>query len=386
MAINMIKVGIITATRAEYGLLKPLYLELSKYKNVDCKLIVTGTHLSKKYGMTVSNIKDDKINIYKKIKIIDDIKNENVADIFSNSVVLFDKLFKKERFDTIVLLGDRYETLAFAIAAMFNNIPICHIHGGETTEGAIDEAIRHSITKMSYLHFTSCEEYKKRVIQLGENPKRVFNVGSLGVENIVKAKLLTKKELCKDLGLNLDKYFVVTYHPVTLNNNIQMSDFKNLLLALSAYKDYQVIFTKSNADSGGNKINSLIDEYVKTHNNARSFFSLGTKRYLSLAKYSSAVIGNSSSGIIEAPALLIPTVNVGERQKGRVRVKSIIDCKDDKDSIIKAINRAINFNPSLKFSDLPFYKNNTSKLIAKKIKNIFSKRINLMKKFYDLKV
>ena len=386
MAINMIKVGIITATRAEYGLLKPLYLELSKYKNVDCKLIVTGTHLSKKYGMTVSNIKDDKINIYKKIKIIDDIKNENVADIFSNSVVLFDKLFKKERFDTIVLLGDRYETLAFAIAAMFNNIPICHIHGGETTEGAIDEAIRHSITKMSYLHFTSCEEYKKRVIQLGENPKRVFNVGSLGVENIVKAKLLTKKELCKDLGLNLDKYFVVTYHPVTLNNNIQMSDFKNLLLALSAYKDYQVIFTKSNADSGGNKINSLIDKYVKAHNNVSSFFSLGTKRYLSLVKYSSTVIGNSSSGIIEAPALLIPTVNVGERQKGRIRVKSIIDCKDDKDSIIKAINRAINFNPSLKFSDLPFYKNNTSKLIAKKITNVFSKRINLMKKFYDLKV
>lgn len=386
MAINMIKVGIITATRAEYGLLKPLYLELSKYKNVDCKLIVTGTHLSKKYGMTVSNIKNDKINIYKKIKIIDDKKNENVADIFSNSVVLFDKLFRKERFDTIVLLGDRYETLAFAIAAMFNNIPICHIHGGETTEGAIDEAIRHSITKMSYLHFTSCEEYKKRVIQLGENPKRVFNVGSLGVENIVKAKLLTKKELCKDLGLNLDKYFVVTYHPVTLNNNIQMSDFKNLLLALSAYKDYQVIFTKSNADSGGNKINSLIDKYVKAHNNVSSFFSLGTKRYLSLVKYSSTVIGNSSSGIIEAPALLIPTVNVGERQKGRIRVKSIIDCKDDKDSIIKAINRAINFNPSLKFSDLPFYKNNTSKLIAKKITNVFSKRINLMKKFYDLKV
>ena len=336
--------------------------------------------------MTVSNIKNDKINIYKKIKIIDDKKNENVADIFSNSVVLFDKLFRKERFDTIVLLGDRYETLAFAIAAMFNNIPICHIHGGETTEGAIDEAIRHSITKMSYLHFTSCEEYKKRVIQLGENPKRVFNVGSLGVENIVKAKLLTKKELCKDLGLNLDKYFVVTYHPVTLNNNIQMSDFKNLLLALSAYKDYQVIFTKSNADSGGNKINSLIDKYVKAHNNVSSFFSLGTKRYLSLVKYSSTVIGNSSSGIIEAPALLIPTVNVGERQKGRIRVKSIIDCKDDKDSIIKAINRAINFNPSLKFSDLPFYKNNTSKLIAKKITNVFSKRINLMKKFYDLKV
>ena len=386
MAINMIKVGIITATRAEYGLLKPLYLELSKYKNVDCKLIVTGTNLSKKYGMTVSNIKNDKINIYKKIKIIDDKKNENVADIFSNSVVLFDKLFKKERFDTIVLLGDRYETLAFAIAAMFNNTPICHLYGGETTEGAIDEAIRHSITKMSYLHFTSCEEYKKRVIQLGENPKRVFNVGSLGVENIVKAKLLTKKELCKDLGLNLDKYFVVTYHPVTLNNNIQMSDFKNLLLALSAYKDYQVIFTKSNADSGGNKINSLIDKYVKAHNNVSSFFSLGTKRYLSLVKYSSTVIGNSSSGIIEAPALLIPTVNVGERQKGRIRVKSIIDCKDDKDSIIKAINRAINFNPSLKFSDLPFYKNNTSKLIAKKITNVFSKRINLMKKFYDLKV
>lgn len=382
----MIKVGIITATRAEYGLLKPLYLELSKHKNVDCKLVVTGTHLSKKYGYTINSIKEDKIDIYKSIKIIDDDKKENISYIFSNSVVLFDKLFKNEKFDTVILLGDRYETLAFAVAAMFNNLPICHIHGGETTEGAIDEAIRHSITKMSYLHFTSCEEYRNRVIQLGECPDRVFNVGSLGVENIVKTKLLFKSELCKDLGLNLDKYFVVTYHPATLKNNNQMSDLKKLLSALSIYKDYQIIFTKSNADSGGQIINKMIDEYVIRYNNASAFFSLGTKRYLSLIKYSKVVIGNSSSGVIEAPALLVPTVNIGDRQKGRIRVNTIVDSKNDVKSIKNAIDKAMNLKTNIKLTDIPFYKKDTSKLIANIIVKTFSQKINLMKKFYNIGV
>ena len=382
----MIRIGIITATRAEYGLLKPLYLELNNKKNVDCKLIVTGTHLSKKYGMTISNIEEDKIDVYKKIKIMDDRLKEDMSNIFSNAILKFDKVFKKDKFDTIVLLGDRYETLAFAIAAIFNNVPICHIHGGEITEGAIDEAIRHSITKMSYLHFTSCEEYRKRVIQLGENPNRVFNVGSLGIENILKIKLLSKNELCKDLGININKYFVVTYHPVTLKKDSQMDDFKNLLSALDNFKDYQIIFTKSNADRSGNEINKMIDEYVRLHDNSKSFYSLGTKRYLSLVKYSSAVIGNSSSGIIEVPALLVPTVNIGDRQKGRVRVKSIIDCKDDRKTITNAINIALKSRTNMELTEIPFYKKNTSKLIANQIVKVFSEKVNLMKKFYDIKV
>lgn len=382
----MINVGIITSTRAEYGLLKPVYLELRKTKNVDVKFIVTGTHLSKKYGYTIKDIINDKIKISKKISIIDDnIKNETPSNIISKSIAQFDMYFKKTKFDTIILLGDRYETLGFAIACMLNNIPICHIHGGETTEGAIDEAIRHSITKMSYLHFTSCEEYKNRVIQLGEDPKRVYNVGSIGIENIINLDLLNKKELSKELNVDLDKYFVVTYHPVTLKNDKMQKDFQNILDALDRYDDYQIIFTKSNADEGSLNINRMIDNYVLKHKNSKSYFSLGTKKYLSAVKYSCAVIGNSSSGVIEAPALLVPTVNIGDRQKGRVRVKSIIDCNIDKNSIDKAIKIAISFNDSLSLNDLPFYKKNTSKSISHIIAKTFKKHINLMKSFYDLK-
>lgn len=378
----MIRVGVITATRAEYGLLKPVILEFNKIKNIDLRLIVTGTHLSKKYGYTINEIIADKIKIYKKINIISD-KNQNIINIFNNAVSKFSSLLKKNKFDTVVLLGDRYETLGFAIACMFNNVPICHLYGGETTEGAIDEAIRHSITKMSYLHFTSCEEYRKRVIQLGEDPKRVFNVGSTGVENVVNTKTYSKKELSKIIGLELKKYFVVTYHPVTLKDN-SSKDFKNLLLALDKFSDYQVIFTKSNADSGGSEINKLIDKYVLTHNNSKCFYSLGTKKYLSLVKYSSAVIGNSSSGLTEVPALLVPTVNIGDRQLGRIKVKSVFDCDYSAKSIVSAISQALPFNNKMKLSDVPFYKKNTSKNIAKTISNVFSKHINIMKKFYDL--
>ena len=382
----MINVGVITSTRAEYGLLKPVYLELQKYKNVNVNLIVTGTHLSKKYGYTIKDIINDKIKISKKISIIDDSKNETPSSIISKSIILFDKYFKKNKFDAIVLLGDRYETLGFAIACMFNNIPICHMHGGETTEGAIDEAIRHSITKMSYLHFTSCKEYRNRVIQLGENPKRVYNVGSTGIENIINLDLINKNDLSKDLKLDLNRYFVVTFHPVTLKNDKKQLEFKNLLDALSGYNDYQVIFTKSNADEGSLVINKMIDEYVSKHKNSKSYFSLGTNRYLSLVKYSCAVIGNSSSGVIEVPALLVPTVNIGDRQKGRVRVKSIIDCKTNKNSINKAIKIALAFDGKLTLNDIPFYKKNTSKNIASIIVKTFGKPIDLMKKFNDIKV
>lgn len=382
----MINVGVITSTRAEYGLLKPVYLELQNNKNVNVHLIVTGTHLSKKYGYTIKDIINDNIKISNKISIIDDSKNETPSSIISKSIILFDKYFKKNKFDAIVLLGDRYETLGFAIACMFNNIPICHMHGGETTEGAIDEAIRHSITKMSYLHFTSCEEYRNRVIQLGENPKRVYNVGSTGIENIINLDLINKNDLSKNLKFDLNRYFVVTFHPVTLKNDKKQLEFKNLLDVLSEYDDYQVIFTKSNADDGSLVINKMIDKYVLKHKNSKAYFSLGTKRYLSLVKYSCAVIGNSSSGVIEVPALLVPTVNIGDRQKGRVSVKSIIDCKTNKNSIDKAIKIALAFDGKLTLNDIPFYKKNTSKNIANIIVKTFGKPIDLMKKFNDIKV
>ena len=383
----MINVGIVTSTRAEYGLLRPVYLALQNYKTVNVKLIVSGTHLSKKYGYTLKDIIKDDIKVDKKISIIDDNnKNESMADVFAKAVCEFDKYLKSNIFDTIVLLGDRYETLAFATACMFNKVPITHLHGGETTEGAIDEAIRHSITKMSYLHFTACEEYKKRVIQLGEDPSRVYNVGSTGIENILNMDLLSKAELSNSIELDLDKYFVVTYHPVTLGDNSDKKEFKNLLSALDKYSDFQVIFTKSNADAGSIMINKMIDSYVAKHTKTKAFYSLGTKRYLSLIKYSSAVIGNSSSGIIEAPAMCVPTVNIGDRQKGRIRAKSIIDCGEKFESINKAIKKALNYNRKLNIKDIPFYKKNTSKNIASTIIKVFNKKVDLMKKFYDLKV
>ena len=383
----MINVGIVTSTRAEYGLLRPVYLALQNYKTVNVKLIVSGTHLSKKYGYTLKDIIKDDIKVDKKISIIDDNnKNESMADVFAKAVCEFDKYLKRNIFDTIVLLGDRYETLAFATACMFNKVPITHLHGGETTEGAIDEAIRHSITKMSYLHFTACEEYKKRVIQLGEDPSRVYNVGSTGIENILNMDLLSKAELSNSIELDLDKYFVVTYHPVTLGDNSDKKEFKNLLSALDKYSDFQVIFTKSNADAGSIMINKMIDSYVAKHTKTKAFYSLGTKRYLSLIKYSSAVIGNSSSGIIEAPAMCVPTVNIGDRQKGRIRAKSIIDCGEKFESINKAIKKALNYNRKLNIKDIPFYKKNTSKNIASTIIKVFNKKVDLMKKFYDLKV
>ena len=383
----MINVGIVTSTRAEYGLLRPVYLELQKHKCVKVKLIASGTHLSEKYGYTIKDIVKDGIKVDKKLFIIDDDKkNESMAEVFSKAISEFDKYLKRNSFDTIVLLGDRYETLAFATACMFNKVPITHLHGGETTEGVIDEAIRHSITKMSYLHFTSCEEHRKRVIQLGENPSRVYNVGSIGVENILKIDFLSKAELSSDIEFNLDKYFVVTYHPVTLSVNSSNEEFKNLLKVLEKYKDFQVIFTKSNADAESFRINKMIDSYVLKHKNAKAFYSLGTRRYLSLIKYSSAVIGNSSSGIIEAPAMLVPTVNIGDRQKGRIRAKSVLDCDGTYNSISRAIKKALITNCKFGVEDIPFYKKNTSKRIADTIIRVFNKKVDLMKKFYDLKV
>lgn len=382
----MKRIAVITATRAEYSLLRPVYLELKKIKNIRVDLIVTGTHLSKDNGRTINEIKEDRIRIYKKISIIKH-RHENVSNIFSNALLAFDKLFKKEKYNMIVLLGDRYETLAFATDAMFNNIPIAHLYGGETTQGAIDEAIRHSISKMSYLHFTSCDEYKNRVIQLGEDPRRVFNVGSVGIENVVKTKLLSKAELSRKLKIDLDKYFVVTYHPVTLNSGDQnVKDFQNVLKALEKYDEYQVVFTKSNADEGGYVINKMIDKFCAKHDNAHSFFSLGSTNYFSLVKYAKCVVGNSSSGLTEVPALLVPTVNIGDRQGGRIMSNSIYSCKPICSDIIKCIEKSMKLKKAYKLKDLLLYKKDTSKNIARVIRKfLFNENINLKKKFFDIK-
>ena len=298
------------------------------------------------------------------------------------------KPFKGFKPDIIVLLGDRFETFCMAAAAQVSRVPVAHIHGGETTEGAIDEAFRHAITKMSHLHFASCEAYRQRIIQLGESPDRVFNVGALGVENVRKTHLLTRMELSQSIGFNLDTpYFVVTFHPVTLERDTAEGQFRTLLEVLEQFPEYKVIFTKTNADTEGRAINRMIDGFVEKYSErCKAALSLGMIRYLSAVKYARAVIGNSSSGIVEVPSLHVPTVNIGDRQKGRVRAESVIDCKADPDSISNALERAVSpdFREAVQNVKNPYEKQDTAKNITAVIKK--SEICNIIKKhFVDLR-
>jgi GDP/UDP-N,N'-diacetylbacillosamine 2-epimerase (hydrolysing) len=271
----------------------------------------------------------------------------------------------------VVVLGDRFETFCMAAVAQVCRVPLTHIHGGETTEGAIDEAFRHAITKMSHLHFASCEAYRQRIIQLGEVPGRVFNVGALGVENIRRTQLMDRSELSESIGFSLEKpYFLVTFHPVTLEKSTANGQFQALLDALDAFPEFNVIFTKTNADTDGRIINRLIDDNAgKYPEHCLAVTSLGMRRYLSAMKYCAAVIGNSSSGIVEAPSFKIPTVNIGDRQKGRVRAKSVIDCDPSADLINAAIHEGLSlkFTQSLKDTKNPYEQSDTAHRIVTKI-------------------
>lgn len=375
----MRKICVVTSTRAEYGIMSRLIDKLEKDSDVNFQLIVTGTHLSEKFGKTVKEIT---AKITKKI----DIKIEKEPSVsMATAIEKFTKTFSHLNPDIVVILGDRYEIMGVAIAAMLNNIPIAHIHGGETTEGAIDEAIRHSITKMSHLHFASCEEYKKRIIQLGETPERVFNVGSLGVENINHFKLLSKEELESCLKFKFaKKNLLVTFHPVTLEKESSYKQFRELLEALDELKDTKIIFTKPNSDSGNKEIIELIDRYVKSNKNAIAFKSMGVLKYLSAMQFVDAVVGNSSSGIMEAPSFKIATINIGDRQKGRIQAESIINCSPEKNQIIDAINKIYSkeFKEALKTVENLYYQENT----AENIVNILKKsELNdiIKKSFYN---
>lgn len=317
----MKRIGIMTGTRAEYGLLKSLMQEINKDNDLELYLIVSGMHLSPEFGMTYQEIEEDGFEINAKVEML--LSSDSPAGISKSiglGVIGFADEFQRADLDMLILLGDRYEALSAAICAMVMRIPIAHLHGGEVTEGAIDEGIRHSITKMSYLHFTSTEQYRNRVIQLGENPERVFYVGALGVENIKKINLMTKEELERSIHFEIDENtVVVTYHPVTLENNTVEEQFLNLLKVLDRNPKIRMIFTKANADTNGRIVNELIDKYAAQNSErACAFMSLGQKRYLSALKYCRIVIGNSSSGIIEAPSFGKPIINIGDRQKGRI--------------------------------------------------------------------
>lgn len=383
------RVCVITGTRAEYGLLKPVIDKIDKDEELELYLIVTGAHLSPEFGLTYGEIEDDGYVINKKVEMLlsADTPGSIVKSIGVELLGLAD-VFAEARPDMLVLLGDRYEMLAAASAAMVYNIPIAHIHGGETTEGAIDEAIRHAITKMSYLHFASAEKYRRRIIQLGEDPKRVFNVGALGVESIRNVPLLSKNELEESIGFKMAAPTVmVTYHPVTLESHSATEQFGNLLAVLEKRKELRIIFTKANSDADGRVVSRMIDDFVRD-NGERSvaFTSLGQVRYFSALKYCDLVIGNSSSGILEAPSFHIPTVDIGNRQRGRIAAASVIHCDTDSRNIDNAIDKALTqeFRDSIKDLKSPYEGENTSTEIVRQIKCFLSEGIDLRKKFYDI--
>lgn len=386
----MKKVCVLTATRAEYGLLKRVILTLQEDTFIDVRVAVTGMHLSPEFGFTYQEIEKDGIKIDKKIEILlSSDTAQGVSKSMGLALISFGEYFASLKPDMLVILGDRFETLAVCMAALTERIPIAHIHGGETTEGAIDEAIRHAITKFSYLHFPSTDEYKNRIIQLGEAPERVFNVGALGVENIFKEELISKASLEQSLEYSLGAiYAVVTYHPVTLEESTAEVQLKELLDALNEFPQIKYIFTKANADSQGRIINQMLEQYVLNSDKGILVDSLGTQRYLSALKNCAMVIGNSSSGIIEAPLFQIPTINIGDRQKGRIQASSILNCKPKKTEITSAMEKALQMmeNRELPSLDLKYGNGTTSVQIVKEIKKVLTQEtINIKKEFYDLK-
>lgn len=383
----MKKIAVVTATRAEYGLLTPVIRELRKRENSKLKidLIVTGTHLSEQYGMTIHEI-TERIDHTIQISVQSDTELD-IAENQAEVLVKFTELFMKERYNAIILLGDRYEILAIAIAAGNTRTPIFHLCGGDTTEGALDEWMRHSITKISYLHFVSNEESRKRVIQLGENPERVFNVGSTSIDNIFTIPYMNKEEALESIGLNTCNYVLCTYHPVTMEGRNVEVLIDEFLLAIQSYPEFQFVVTKSNADQGGAKINELLDDAEKKIDNLHVYTSLGTRRYLSLMKYAEFVLGNSSSGIIETPTFHVPTVNIGDRQKGRLQSKSIINCRSDRKSIVDAIKIAISdeHKALCRMVISPYGEGHAAEQIARKtIEMVELDGIDLKKSFYDL--
>lgn len=370
-------VCVVTGSRADFGILRPLLDKINRAKDFTLQLVVSGSHLSKKFGATYKEIEREGFKITRKVDVrLSGDTEIKICESIGFGVAGFSKALNELKPDLIVLLGDRFEILACAIASHVSRIPVAHIHGGEVTEGAIDDAFRHAITKMSMLHFTAAEEYRDRVIQLGEHPDRVFNVGALSMDNIKTYKLLDRHVLEKKIGFRFaKKNILVTFHPVTLENHSAGHQFKELLRAIDSFEDIGIIFTKPNADTGNNIIRSLIDAYVrKNGHKAVCFENMGNLRYLSALRAVTAVVGNSSSGIIEAPSFGIPTINIGERQKGRLMAKSVINCAPATEQIRGAIKKA--FSPKfIKFCKIVNspYGNGSA---VEKMYRVIKKRIN----------
>lgn len=381
------KICVVTGTRAEYGLLKWVMGGIERSSKLKLQIIVTGAHLSPEFGLTYQEIEQDGFRIDKKIEMLvsADTPSAIVKSMGLGMVGFADSLYDLKP-DLMLVLGDRYEVLSAVCSAMVSRIPVAHLHGGESTEGVIDELIRHSITKMSHLHFVATDEYKNRVIQLGEQPNRVFQVGALGVDNIKRVKLLKRKVLEDSLNFKFGrKNLMITFHPVTLEYNSSEEQMTELLSALTELKDTNLIFTMPNADTNGRILFSLIKRFVTVHSCSVMFTSLGQSLYFSCMQFVDGVVGNSSSGLIEAPSFNIGTVNIGDRQRARIKADSVIDCEPYKQSILNAIHKLYSSDFQKKLSSVinPYAGKGGSKSVVKLLEESDLDGI-LKKKFYDL--
>lgn len=385
----MKKICVVTATRAEYGVLKNTLQEIYHHPDLKLCLIVTGTHLSKNFGYTINEIIEDGFPIDDEITMLMDSDSpEAVSKSMGLAMISFADVFFRHKPDMLVVVGDRYELISICSCALNMQIPIAHISGGELTEGAVDDCIRHCITKMSNLHFPGCERYRQRIIQLGEQPDTVFNYGDIGIENIIKTEFIDRAVLEKDLGVDLENYICMTFHPVTTQLDEVSGQLNQVLNAIAHFPNIEFIITKANADAGGRYINGKLEKFIENHSNCHLFSNLGIKRYINLLRGARAVIGNSSSGIIEAPILKIPTVNIGDRQKGRIQAESIINCSADEIEITKAIELALSEEGAKRARQArsPYESGDTARNIVREIINYLNYPVkSTAKVFYDIK-
>lgn len=380
------KICIITGSRAEYGLLKNLMRIFDDSTDFTLQILVTGMHLSSEFGLTYKEIESDGFTISKKVEILlSSDTPSSIAKSMGLGMISFGDALEDLKPDLVVLLGDRTEIFSAASVCLIMQIPIAHLHGGETTEGAYDEALRHSITKMSHLHFVAAEEYRKRVIQLGEDPSSVHLVGGLGVDAIHQIALWPKVELEKQLNFSFgEKNLLITYHPVTLENHTS-KDFQNLLTALESYPDINLIFTLPNSDAGAREIIIMIQNFCNTRKNSKFFTSLGQQKYFSMLQFVDGVIGNSSSGLLEVPTFHKGTINIGNRQKGRLKADSVIDCEPIVDELQISIEKlySLEFQNTLKQAKNPYGDGGAAKKIFQTLSEFDLKNFDMKKSFYD---
>ena len=377
---------VLTTTRADYGILRPLLLRLQEDRMFHLRVAVTGTHLSQTFGMTVREIEEDNLPIDCRIPILleENSTPKTMSRVMASALEEFSAYFEARRPELLVVLGDRFETFSVCVAAVNSRIPIAHLYGGEITEGLLDECFRHAIKKMSYLHFTATETYRKRVIQLGEEPDRVFNVGAMGVENALQTQNIPPDQIEYDIGSQLYQkpYVVVTYHPVTLEWEPVDRQIESLLSAIGEREDMNFLITKSNADMGGQRINQALDIFAQTHKNCCVVSSLGMQRYMSALSGAVCVLGNSSSGIVE-----VPSINIGNRQRGRIQADSVINCLPVKEDILRALELAQSKEFRAKAANVvnPYGDGKTSKRICAILKKTLRDRtLDLKKSFYDI--